>query len=299
MKTVALFLGFILLLIGTGLWITSAVTSLQEYNQYVELIASQNSGRPLPYYSWEPGKTLNITSIFLAFAWIPLIDYAIRKKSYPYLKQKLTYKGIKRFSRSSSRSLYELLYGIIFGYFSRINHKVGAKIKFWGMKLETFEHVHLLTKVFRWIVLPLSLIHLFLGYFLFGQNFLDTIIIGVVLFFYSNFVPDLPAIFRQKIYGDKRDTLYEKLSSYKTYALLLFAPFFILLVFGGAKIKWKTTETFHNFKSLAIYGTFLFIISLLVLFIFPTSIGGIIETVCVPLYAILGYLTHLKVDLIF
>ena len=286
------------LLLGTGIWISAFLTSLGEYDQYFELVISQNLGTPLSYSAWEPGRNISLSFIFLFFVWLPFLDYALRNKTYPYLRQKLTYKDMKRFSRSTSRSLYERLYALVFGYFLRVNRKVGAKIGVWFMKLETFEHVHLLTKMLKWVILPFSLTYFFTEFFFFENNVLDTLFIGVTLFFYSNFVPDLPAIFRRKVYRDERDALYESLSRYKTYALLLFAPFFILLVFCGKKIKWKTTETFHNLKSLAIYGSFLFIISFLVLMVFPISIGRIIESFCVPLYAILGYLTHLKVDLI-
>jgi hypothetical protein len=299
MKNVLFFLGFMLLIIGTGIWISAFISSLRDYDQYCEFVTTQELNSPLPYHAWETGRNLNITFIFMVFVWLPFLDYAIRQKSWPYFKQKLTYKGMKRFSRSTSRALYERLYGIVFGYFSRVNRKVGTKIGVWFMKMETFEHVHLLTKVFKWVVLPSSLLYFFVEFFLFGQNALDTVLIGVTMFLYSNFVPDLPAIFRRKVYRDERDSFQEELPTYKSYALLLFAPFFILLVFCGVKIKWKTTETFHNFKSLAVYGGFIFMASFLVLLAFPISIGRIIEAFCVPLYAILGYLTHLRVDLLF
>jgi hypothetical protein len=185
------------------------------------------------------------------------------------------------------------------GYFKRVNHKVRAKIPLWFMKLETFEHVHLMTKVFKWIVLPSSILYGSAMLIFFGQNTLDSIILAVLLFFYSNFVPDLPAIFRRKVYHDVRDSFHEELPKYKTYALLLFAPLFIVLLFCGEKIKWKTTETFHNFKSLAIYGTFLFTLGFLVLVAFPISIGSTIEVLWGPLFALLGYLTHLRVDHMF
>lgn len=298
MKNVLLFLGFMFLIIGTGIWISAFLISIQEYNQYFEQVTSQNLETPVSYSVKETGRNVTLSFIFLFFVWLPFLDYALRKKTYPYLRHKLTYKGMKRFSRSTSRSLYERLYGLVFGYFLRVNRKVGAKIGIWFMKLETFEHVHLLTKVLKWVILPLSLTYFFTEFFLFKNNVLDSMIIGIGLFFYSNFVPDLPAIFRRKSYGDERDVLYANLSRYKTYALLLFAPFFILLLFCGKKIKWKTTETFHNLKSLTIYGSFLFVISFIVLMVFPISIGQIIESFCVPLYAILGYLTHLRVDLI-
>jgi len=167
------------------------------------------------------------------------------------------------------------------------------------MKLETFEHVHLLTKVFKWIVLPSSAFYGCTMFIFFGQNALDAILLANLLFFYSNFVPDLPAIFRRRVYRDDRDALHENLSKYTAYALLLFAPLFIALLFCGKKIKWKTTETFHNFKSLIVYGAFLFMLGFLVVLVFHFSLGGIIEVLCVPLFGLLGYLTHLKVDMVF
>jgi hypothetical protein len=298
MKNVLLFIGFMFLLIGTGIWLSAFLISVREYDQYCELVSSQNLGTPLHYSAWELGRNINISFIVLFFVWLPFLDYGLRLKSYPYLRQKLSYKGLKRFSRSTSRSLYERLYALVFGYFLRVNQKVGAKIGVWFMKLETFEHVHLLTKVLKWVIIPFSLTYFFTEFFFFKNNVLDSMLIGVTLFFYSNFVPDLPAIFRRKVYRDERDAIYESLSRYKTYALLVFAPFFILLLFCGKKITWKTTETFHNLKSLALYACFIFSVSFLVLLIFPISLGRAIESFCVPVYAILGYLTHLRVDLI-
>ncbi len=292
-------LGLVALSIGTGLWVISFFHTLQEYEEYCELVREQELGLPTPYHVWDGGRYVNITLIVLFFLWIPFLDYSLRKKAYPFLKQKLTYKGAKRFCRSVSRSLYEDLYGLVLGYFTRVNRKVRAKIAFWFMKAETFEHVHLLTKVFKWVVLPSSILYVCAMFYFFGQNALDSMFVGILLFFYSNFLPDLPAIFRRKVHRDVRDTFYENLPWYKTYALLLFAPFFIALLFCGAEPNWSTTETFHNFKSLAIYGVFLFMLSLLVLAAFPISIGGITEVFFVPIYALLGYLTHLKVDLVF
>jgi hypothetical protein len=292
-------LSIVALSIGSVIWVTNFVHSLKEYEEYYEIVSGQGLEIPVPYYLWEYGKYFNITLIALFFLWIPFIDHSLRKTVYPFLRKKLTYREAKSFSRSVSRSVYEDIYGLVLGYFRRVNHKVRAKISLWFMKLETFEHVHLLTKVFKWIVLPSSVLYGSAMFIFFGQNALDSIILANLLFFYSNFVPDLPAIFRRKIYHDIRDSFHEELPKYKTYALLLVAPVFITLLFCGKKIKWKTTETFHNFKSLAVYGTFLFTLGFLVLVAFPISIGNTIEVFWVPLFALLGYLTHLKVDDVF
>lgn len=125
---------------------------------------------------------------------------------------------------------------------------------------------------------------------------MDSMFLGILIFFYSNFLPDLPSIYRRrKIHHGIADTT-EDLSWYKKYALLLFAPLFIGAFFSGIRLRWKTTETFHNFKSLIIYVMFLFILSFLVFADFPISIGDATEILSVPFYALIGYLTHLKVD---
>lgn len=142
--------------------------------------------------------------------------------------------------------------------------------------------------------MPSSVLYGFAMFIFLEINALDSILLANLMFFYSNFVPDLPAIFRRKVYRDIRDTFFEDLQVHKKYALLLLVPIFILILFCGRKIKWKTTETFHNFKSLAIYGIFLFILNFLILLAFPISIGSTIEVIWVPLFALLGYLTHLK-----
>ena len=292
-------LGFIALSIGSVIWVTNFFYSLQEYDEYCEMVRNQGLGLPAPYHVWGGGRYVNITLIALFFLWIPFIDYSLRKTVYPFLRKKLTYREAKSFSRSVSRSLYEDLYRLVLGYFKRVNQKVKAKISLWFMKLETFEHVHLLTKVFKWIVLPSSALYGCAMFIIFGQNALDSILLANLLFFYSNFVPDLPAIFRRKVYRDERDAFHEDLPLYKTYSLLLFAPLFIALLFCGKNIKWRTPETFHNFKSLVVYGAFLFMLCFLVLIAFQVPLGGIIEVLLVPLFGLLGYLTHLKVDHVF
>ena len=299
MRINKLVFGLVVLLIVTMIWGITFSHSLQEYEKYCDWIREQKLGNPIPYYGWDVGKYVNLTLIILPFLWIPFLDYFLRKMTYPFLRQKLTYRSFKRFCRSVSRSLYEGLYGLVFGYFTRINRRVGAKISFWFMKVETFEHVHFLTKVFKWIVLPSSILYVTIEISFFRQNVLDSMFTGIALFFYCSFLPDLPAIFRRKVYRDVRDAFYEDLPGYKKYALLLFTPLFIVLLYCGVKIKWRTTETFHNFKSLTIYSGFLFILIFIVFADFPISIGGIIEVLCVLLYAVLGYLTHLKVDLVF
>ena len=278
-------------------WIVSCVQSIQKYEAYCEITNRKGAELPAPYCVWDWGRNVNITLIALLFLWIPFCDHLLRNSIYPFLKEKLTYREARDYSRSVFRSLYEKLYGSVLGYFKRVNQKIGKKIPIWFMKIETFEHVHLLTKVFKWIVLPSNIIYGWTLYILWKQNTLDSIVLAVLFFFYSNFVPDLPAVFRRKVYRDERDMFHEELPPHKSYALLLFAPFFVGLLFCGKTLKWRTTETFHNFKSLAVYGIFLVALGFSVLLVTSSfSIGTMIEVIWVTLFALLGYSTHLKVD---
>ncbi len=159
------------------------------------------------------------------------------------------------------------------------------------------EHVDLMIKVFKWVVLPASVLYVCSNFYFFRQNALDSMFLGMLIFVYSNFLPDLPSIYRRKkVYSDV-GVETEDLPWYKKYALLLFAPLFIGAFLCGIRLRWKTTETFHNFKSSIIYGAFLFILGVFVFGDYPISIGDITEILSLPFYGLIGYLTHLKVDL--
>jgi len=192
--------------------------------------------------------------------------------------------------------LYEALYGLVLHFFKSKNRKIRSKLPVWHMKKETSEHFHLLKKVFKWIVLPASLFYVGADLCFFGKNALDSMLWGMLIFFYSNFLPDLPSIYRRKKNRKKNNTNNEDLVWYKKIALLLFAPMFVWLLFSGIDFRWDTTETFHNFKSLAIYGVFLVVCGLFTFGDFPISVGDVTEILSLPLYGIMGYLTHLKVD---
>jgi len=156
---------------------------------------------------------------------------------------------------------------------------------------ETSEHVNMLIKVFGFVVLPASIFYVCLNYFFFRENALDSMLWGMLIFVYSSFLPDLPSIYR----GKKNVRRAEELPWYKKYALLLVAPLFIGALFTGTRLRWSTNETFHNLKSLTIYEAFLFVLG----FIFatlPISVSDIAKIVSLPLYGLIGYLTHLKVD---
>lgn len=176
-------------------------------------------------------------------------------------------------------------------FFKNLNRRVKSKLSVCRMEAETSEHIHLAIKAFKWVILPASIFQIFVDLCIFGANPLNFVFWGLMIFFYSNFLPDLPSIFRTK----RNSNRHEDLPWYKKYALLLFAPLLIWALLSGIKLNWRTAEDFHNFKSLAIYGAFLFICGFLAVGNFPKieSLAGILSF---TIYGIVGYLTHLKVD---
>jgi len=213
-------------------------------------------------------------------------------------KESIAFK-VKGLLRLAPLLIYDAFYGAVLRYFKSVNLKAGKKLSLWAMKLETFQHLYLLTRAFKWVVLPASLVYVCLDFYLFGQNALDSMFLGMLIFVYSSFLPDLPSIFRRRKIYSNTGAMTENLLWYKKYALLLLAPLFIGAFLLGIRLKWKTTETFHNLKSLIVYGAFLLTLGVCVFGIFPISIGDITEIVSLPIYGLAGYLTHLKVDLIF
>ncbi|MCW4021409.1 MAG: hypothetical protein NWF14_09320 [Candidatus Bathyarchaeota archaeon] len=178
------------------------------------------------------------------------------------------------------------------GFFENLNRKMRSNLRVWYIRKETSEHFNSLTKVFKWIILPISPLYVFLAFYFFRENALDSMFWGILIFFYSSFLPDLPALYREK----KRSRKIEHLQWYKKYALLIFAPLLIWLLFSGVKLRLRTVETFHNFKSLAIYSIFLLLLGFLSFVDFPLDIGDVTEVFSLPFYGMIGYLTHLKVD---
>lgn len=189
--------------------------------------------------------------------------------------------------------LYNAIYGFVLHSFKSINRKIKSKLPVWRMEEETLEHVHSAVRIFKWIVLPASLLYTFAIFCLSGQNTLDSALWGMLLFFYSSFLPDLPSIYRKR---KKSNGIAKDLAWYKKYALLLFAPLLIWILFAGTQLAWRTTETFHNFKSLTVYGAFLLILGFLAYASFPIGIINLVKIASIPVYGTVGYLTHLKAD---
>jgi hypothetical protein len=188
--------------------------------------------------------------------------------------------------------LHNALFFFILNFFENINKRIRSKLPSWRMKEETSEHVRMAVEVFEVIVLPFSIIYLFGDLFFLKENAFDSMLWGIMIFFYSNFLPDLTCIFRRE--KSKRGS--RDLPWYKKYSILLFAPLFVLLLFSNVHLGWKTTESFHNLKSLSIYGSFLLLLGVAIFGGFPISVGQVTEMLALPFYGAIGYLAHLKAD---
>lgn len=95
-------------------------------------------------------------------------------------------------------SLYNALYGFTFNLFKSLNQKVRSKLPVWRMEEETLEHVRSSVRVFKHVILPLSLLYVFVLFYFFGENALDSMFWGIWVFFYSNFLQTFPSSIERK-----------------------------------------------------------------------------------------------------
>jgi hypothetical protein len=175
-------------------------------------------------------------------------------------------------------------------FFRTLNHRTHLGIAFRKIKDETTEHVDYLSSALKKLVLPLSISYLCLGFFL-GNNVTDSLVFSILIFIYSHFLPDLLSPFRIRNRKKDKDRPW-----FKKYALLLLAPLFIFLLWGDGIPLLRTTEHFHNLRSLGIYSLFLLFLGLIFYGNLPLSLGRILEIFSLTIFGSIGYLTHLKVD---
>jgi hypothetical protein len=198
---------------------------------------------------------------------------------------------VKKVIRNVTTGSNYALHNIVLSFFRDVNKRIRSRLPVVEMEKETSAHLRMMIKVFAIVVVPASLLYISADFFLFGRNAIDSAMWGLLIFCYSNFLPDLPSVCWQK-----QTPKAKELRWYKKYALLLFAPLFVCFTYSGPSLGWRTAETFHNFKSVTIYGAFLLLLGLLFFGNLPMSVGRITEILSLSCYGILGYLTHLKVD---
>jgi len=176
-------------------------------------------------------------------------------------------------------------------FFRTLNRRAHLKISFQKIRGETAEHVDHLCSALKKLVLPLSVCYLCLGFF-FGSNVIDSLFLGILIFVYSHFLPDLLSPFRIK----NRKERNKDGSWLKKYALLFLAPLFIFLLWGDGIPALRTTEHFHNARSLGVYSIFLLLLGSIFYGNMPLSLGRLLEVFSPAIFGSIGYFTHLKVD---
>jgi len=176
-------------------------------------------------------------------------------------------------------------------FFRTLNRRTHLRMAFRKIRDETTEHIDYLSSALKKLVLPLSLCYLSLGV-LFGNNVIDSLFLGILIFVYSHFLPDLLSPFRIK----NKKARNKDGSWFKKYVLLFLAPLFIFLLWGDRIPVLRTTEHFHNARSLGVYSMFLLLLGLIFYGNVPLSLGRILEIFSLAIFGSIGYLTHLKVD---
>ncbi len=120
---------------------------------------------------------------------------------------------------------------------------------------EIKEHFSFMQLVIKRILLPIILLYILLG-LIFEINIFGTLFICMIIFLYSNFLPDLDLIVKNTNKKSQESLWYEK------YFALFFAPIIIYyILIGRAKPIYSTEKRcFHNIKSMIVWGIFLLIL---------------------------------------
>ncbi len=149
---------------------------------------------------------------------------------------------------------------------------------------EIKEHFTFLKWTFKRILLPIITFYVIVGIFL-RTNVLGSLIIALLIFLYSNFLPDIDFLMKETKEKEMVSKWYEK------YALLFFTPIVVYYILDGRKkpIYTDKGKSFHNFKTALVYGIFLFIVGAI---LWQESIKMFI----LPIFGVLGFSFHLMVD---
>jgi len=166
-----------------------------------------------------------------------------------------------------------------------LSEKLPPFAHFGKVKDELTEHFFLLRIMWKRFLLPLVVFYLIMSY-IFDVYILGSLFLSLLIFVYSNFLPDLD-IFVKKPDGTERESLW-----YEKYFLLLFSPIFVYYVFTGEAHPIYSSEhrPFHNIKSIIIWGLFLYFIGS----IFWPDVE--LKRIMFSVFGIAGFVFHLMVD---
>ncbi|MDO8634023.1 MAG: hypothetical protein Q7K34_01890, partial [archaeon] len=149
---------------------------------------------------------------------------------------------------------------------------------------ELAEHSGFIRWSFKRIILPLAIFYVAAG-FLLGEHVLGSLLMGIVVFLYANFLPDLDTFFPHA--NDKSN----KVSAVRKRIALFFAPLIIYYILSGKQKSWDLgkDKPFHNTRALLEFSVFLFILGSLLYFSF-------LKAFFFTLFGFCGYCIHLIID---
>lgn len=149
---------------------------------------------------------------------------------------------------------------------------------------ELAEHSGFIAWGFKRILLPLAIFYVVAG-FLLGEHVLGSLLMGIVVFLYANFLPDLDAFFQHP--SDKN----KEVSAVRKRIALFFAPIIIYYILSKGQKHWDLgkDKPFHNTRALLEFSWFLFFFGTLLYFSF-------LKAFFFMLFGFCGYCIHLIID---
>ncbi len=163
--------------------------------------------------------------------------------------------------------------------------KIPPHAQFHKVEDEIREHYSLLAWLWKSFLLPLIALYFILG-IVFHNHILGSLFLSLLVFFYSNFLPDADILVNRP-QDNERESLW-----YELYFLLFLTPIFLFYVMKGRANPLYTIKPrpFHNFSSVIAWGIFLLIISSL---FWPDDT---LKKLMLPLFGMAGFSFHLMVD---
>ncbi len=148
---------------------------------------------------------------------------------------------------------------------------------------EFFEHSSALRWVAMRILLPFAIFYIVVGLLL-NESVFDSLFIGLLVFVYSNFLPDLDSLIKIT-FTDKSSPWHLK------YSLLFFAPIYVYYAVSGTAnpIYSRKPKCFHSLKVALIFSLFVALVGVIFW-------RNPLERTVLPIFAFLGFATHLIVD---
>jgi len=165
-----------------------------------------------------------------------------------------------------------------------IARSIPSYVEFKKMEDEIKEHFSFIKWMFKRVVLPLMIFYVVMSLIL-NMNIFGSLFVFLVVFIYSNFLPDIDFLIKKTKDNDEDSLWYEK------YLLLFFAPVVVYYIIAGrARPLYSVDDRcFHNFKTAIIYGLFLFVVGSI---FWPETLNRIM----LPAFGVTGFVFHLLVD---